>query len=98
MRFEITDIDENEWQALDFLLEDIERGHQTEEVLLNYEVFLHMLSAIKFDVNNFMKIPNFIRQSKLSIKYCQQVNPSVIEIINSNNLSKVDTYKKYLGL
>lgn len=98
MRFEIIDIDENEWQALDFLLEDVERGKQREEVLLSDEIFLHMLSAVKFNTDNFMKIPHFIRASELCKKYCQQVNPNVIEIVNGNTLSKIDVYKNYLGL
>lgn len=98
MRFEIIDIDENEWQALDFLLEEIERGNREEQILLDDEVFLHLLSAVKFSTDNYMKIPHFIRESKLCKKYCQQVNPNVIEIINGNTLSKIEVYKKYLGL
>lgn len=98
MRFEIIDIDDNEWKALDFLLEDVERGNQREEVLLSDEIFLHMLSAVKFNTDNFMKIPHFIRASELCKKYCQQVNPSVIEILNKKTLSKIEIYRKYLGL
>lgn len=98
MRFDIIDIDENEWIALDYLMEDVEKGIQKEDVLLNNETFLHLLCAVKFDTNNFMKIPNFIQMSKLCEKYCQQVNPNVIEIINKNKLSKIDVYKEYLGL
>lgn len=98
MRFEIIDIDDNEWRALDFLLEDVERGNQREEVLLSDEIFLHMLSAVKFNTDNFMKIPHFIRASELCKKYCQQVNPSVIEILNEKTLSKIEIYRKYLGL
>lgn len=98
MRFEIIDIDENEWQALDFLLEEIEKGNREEKILLDDEVFLHLLSAVKFNADNYMKIPHFIRMSKLCKKYCQQVNPNVIEIINGNTLSKIEVYKKYLGL
>lgn len=56
MRFEIIDIDDNEWQSLDFLLEDVERGNQREEVLLSDEIFLYMLSAVKFNTDNFMKV------------------------------------------
>ena len=98
MRFEITDINDNEWKALDFLLEDVEKGNRKEETLLNDEIFLHMLSAVKFNTDNFMKIPHFIRGSELCKKYCQKVNPSVTEILNGKALSKIEIYKKYLEL
>ena len=49
MRFDIIDIDENEWIALDYLMEDVEKGIQKEDVLLNNETFLHLLCAVKFD-------------------------------------------------
>lgn len=101
MKFEITDIDNKDWAALDFVLEHVEVDcpEKEKEILLNNEIFLHMLSAVKFDVNNYMKIPHFIRESKICKKYCQQVNPNVIELLNNGSkLSKIDIYKKYLGI
>lgn len=63
--------------------------------MLSDEIFLHMLSAVKFNTNNFMGTPHFIRASELCKKYCQQVTPSVIEILNKKTLSKI-TVDKYL--
>lgn len=97
MEFYIADINDNEWQALDFLLEQIENGSREEKELLDDEIFLHMLSAVKCNADNYKKIPHFIRQSKITMKYCEQVNPQVIEINHGKELPIMEVYKRYLG-
>ena len=97
--FDIDKIDTKDWQQLDFLLEDVVKGYSLEDVLLDNETFLYMLCTVKYDAENFRKIPDFIRRSKISEKYCMQVNPYVKEIITRDSrLSEVEMYKRYLGL
>jgi len=80
------------------LLEKIEKGEESEEVLLDDEIFLHMLSAVKYDIQNCPKIPHFIRESSICKKYFQQVNPLFIYEFGAGELSKKDVYKRYLGI
>lgn len=97
MEFYVTDIDDNEWLAVRSLLEDVEEGNREEKELLDDEIFLHMLSAVKCNAENYKKIPHFIRQSKITMKYCEQVNPQVIEINHGKELPITEVYKRYLG-
>lgn len=96
--FSVDDILEKEWQELDFLLEDVEKGKKSESVLIENETFLHMLAAVKSNVSEYMKIPSFIRGSKICQKYCRRYNITVIQFFADPNASIMDIYKEYLNL
>lgn len=94
----VDDIFAKEWQELDFLLEDVEKGRKKESVLIENETFLHMLAAVKSNVSEYMKIPSFIRGSKICQKYCRRYNSTVIQFFADPNASIMDIYKEYLNL
>lgn len=94
----VDDIFAKEWQELDFLLEDVEKGRKKESVLIENETFLHMLAAVKSNVSEYMKIPSFIRGSKICQKYCRRYNSTVIQFFADPNASIIDIYKEYLNL
>lgn len=96
--FSVDDILEKEWQELDFLLEDVEKGKKSESVLIENETFLHMLSAVKSNTCEYMKIPAFVRGSKILQKYCLQYNSAIIQFFADPDASIMDTYKEYLNL
>lgn len=58
MKFDMEDID---WKALDFFLEEVENGYYSKEELLNNENFLAMLAAVKYDKANWKRIPPFYK-------------------------------------
>ena len=58
LKFDMEDID---WKALDFFLEEVENGYYSKEELLNNENFLAMLAAVKYDKANWKRIPHFIK-------------------------------------
>lgn len=89
MKFEIT-IDDNEWCLLDFFLEQVEKGTRPEADLFKNDTFLNILTAVKYDVNNYTLIPYFIRGSALISKYCLQVNPDVKTIMERYNRRNKD--------
>lgn len=94
----MNEISSTQWQNLASVFKWIENGRKSESTLLINETFLCMLAAVKYDVDNFMKIPDFIRESNVCVKYCLQANSDVKEIINESKLSKIEKYKRYLGL
>lgn len=90
-------ITREDWNKLDFLLEDVEKNIKEEAVLMKDETFLHMLAAVKHDAENFEKIPNCIRMSKIVLKYCLNINPKIIYLASCVlDLSNLDWYKVYL--
>jgi len=95
--FSVDDIFAKEWQELDFLLEDVEKGRKKESVLIENETFLHMLAAVKSNVSEYMKIPSFIRGSKICQKYCRRYNSTVIQFFADPNASIIITLFYYLN-
>lgn len=91
LKFDMEDID---WKALDFFLEEVENGYYSKEELLNNENFLAMLAAVKYDKANWKRIPHFIKESYLCKEFCLQVNP----YIAIKDMSQIQKYKIYLGL
>lgn len=91
LKFDMEDID---WKALDFFLEEVENGYYSKEELLNNENFLAMLAAVKYDKANWKKIPHYIKQSYLCKEFCLWVNPD----ITIDNMSPIQKYRAYLGL
>ena len=86
-----------DWNHLDFLLEEVEKNIREEEVLMKDETFFHMLAAVKHDAENFEKIPNCIRMSKIVVKYCLNINPKIIYLKTFvSTLSNMEWYKAYL--
>lgn len=91
MKFDMEDID---WKALDFFLEEVENGYYSKEELLNNENFLAMLAAVKYDKANWKKIPHYIKQRYLCKEFCLWVNPD----ITIDNMSPIQKYRAYLGM
>lgn len=95
--FSANDIFAEEWQKLDFLLEDIAKGRKKELELMENETFLHILAAVKSNAREYLNIPCFIRDDEICQRYCISYNMEVLQYMNTK-MSNISVYKKYLQI
>lgn len=65
-----TEINDEQWKELDFLLERVESGVCPEAELHKNQAFVMLLKEVDKDINYFKRVPHFIRKSPVIEEHC----------------------------
>lgn len=74
------DMTDNDWQILDFKLEEYDRANEDYD-LNECKVLAFVLKQIQYDKANFNKVPTFIRMGRQFQRLAVKYNPELTHIL-----------------